>query len=74
MGAGSLGRTSWEGRERELPFVCQWDHLELCLGLDNEPAGSLWDRITGQTNTGYIVVCVYYRFPDQEEAVKASFR
>lgn len=73
MGAGSLGMTSWESKEGESPFVCQWDHLELCLVLDDEPAGSLWVRLTRQTNTSYIVVDVCGKFPDKE-VDKDSFR
>ena len=53
MGAGSLGRTGWEGDEGELPFVReQWDLLELCLGLNDEPTESLWVRISRQSDVG----------------------
>ena len=30
--------------------------MELCLGMDDEPADSLWVRISGQTNMGEVVV------------------
>lgn len=75
MGTGSLGRAGWKGKEGKLPFVWeQQDILELCVGLDDEPAGSLCVTITRQTNTGYMVVGVCYRLPDQEEVDKAFFR
>lgn len=38
-----------------------------------EPAESLWVRISGQTNTGDIVVDVCCRPPDQEEEVVEAF-
>lgn len=42
--------------------------------MDEEPAESLWVRISGQTNTGDIVVDVCCRPPDHEEVVKAFLR
>jgi len=64
------------GGQGEGAVVCveQRDHLQLLLGLDHQPTGSLWVRITRQTNTGYIVVGVCYRFPDHEEVGKNFFR
>lgn len=39
----------------------QQECVELCLGMDSEPDGRLWVRISRQTNTGDIVVSVCYR-------------
>lgn len=41
--------------------------MELCLGMDNESAGTLWVRISVQTNMGSTVVGIHYRVPSQEE-------
>lgn len=46
--------------------------MELCLGMADKPAESLWVRIRGQTNVGNIAVGVCYRLPDQGD--KAFFR
>jgi len=41
--------------------------------MDEERGKSLWVRIKGQVNTGDTIVGVYYRPPDQEEAVNEAF-
>lgn len=47
--------------------------MDLCLEMDDEPAQSLWVRITRHANVNDVVgVC--YRPPDQEEVDEASFR
>ena len=43
--------------------------MELCLGMDEEPAESLWARIKERTDKADIIVGVHYRPPDQEEQV-----
>jgi len=48
--------------------------VELCLGTGDEPAGSSWMRLKGQTNVGDIGVGVCYRLPDQEKVDEAFFR
>ena len=47
--------------------------MELCLGMDNEPAGMLWVSISVQTNMGSTVVGVCYRPPNQEEVEYEAF-
>lgn len=46
--------------------------MELCYGMGDERAESLWDRIRGQTNMGD-VVGFSYRLPGQAE-VNEVFR
>lgn len=41
--------------------------------MDEEPAESLWVRISGQINTGDIVVDARCRTPNQEEEVVEAF-
>ena len=41
--------------------------MELCLGMDEEPAESLWVRIQERTGKGDTTVGVCYRPPDQEK-------
>ena len=45
---------------------------ELCLGMDEEPALSLWVMTSGQTNMVDVVVGVCYRPPDQEKEVDGT--
>ena len=45
----------------------QLECLELCLGMGEQPAESLWVGIKEQTSMGDIVVGVHYRLPDREE-------
>ena len=52
----------------------QRECMVLSLGTDEEPAESLWVRIRGQINMGNVVVVVYCRPPDWEEADEAFFR
>ena len=47
--------------------------IELCLGMGDEPAESLWDRISRQMNMGNMVTGVCYKPHDQEEADEAFF-
>jgi len=51
----------------------QSEHIELCLGADEEQVESLWVRIKGQPHKGDITVAVCYRPPDQEEEVDEAF-
>lgn len=48
--------------------------MELCLGMDNEPAESLWVKVKGHTNMIDIVVNVCHSPPDMEEVAEAFFR
>lgn len=41
--------------------------MELFLGMDNEPVGSSWVRISRQTNMVDVLVGVFYEQSDQEE-------
>lgn len=42
----------------------QWECMERYLGASDDPVESLWVRIRGQSNIGYVVgVC--YQLPDQ---------
>lgn len=43
------------------------EHMELCLGVDEELTESFWIRIKKQTSTGNVVAGVCYRLPDLEE-------
>ena len=58
-----------------VPFYVrkQWECVELCLGMDNEPAGTLWVSISVQTNMGSTVVGVCYRLLNQEEVEYEAF-
>ncbi|KAK4819106.1 hypothetical protein QYF61_025365 [Mycteria americana] len=47
--------------------------MELCLGLGQESAKSLWIKISRQTNMDAVVVCISYRPPDQEGDVDDAF-
>ena len=44
--------------------------IELCLGVDEERAETLWVRIKGQAHMGDVIMGEYYRPPDQEEEVE----
>lgn len=46
---------------------------ELCLGMDNEPAESLWVKVKGHTTID-VVVGVCHSPPDKEEVAEAFFR
>lgn len=48
--------------------------MELCLGSHEEPAESLWVRITGKTSMGDNVVSVCYRSHEKEEVAETFFR
>lgn len=48
--------------------------MELWLGMDDEPAESLWVRTRVQTNLNNTVVGVSYELPDQKEVYEAIFR
>ena len=55
--------------------VVQQECLGLCLGTDEEPAESLWVRISWQINLAEVVVGFCCRPPDQEEeGDEAAFR
>jgi len=41
--------------------------MELCLGMVEVPAKTLWVKIKGQTNMGSAVADICYRLPHQEE-------
>ncbi|GAB0205343.1 hypothetical protein GRJ2_002999900 [Grus japonensis] len=73
---GSLGRTG-RGDEEECVALYvndQLESMELCLGMDEEPHDNLWVRIKGRAGSGYIIVEVCYRPPDQEDqADEASY-
>ena len=47
--------------------------MELCLGMDDEPAESLWVRSSGKTNMGDTVTDVCYRPPELKKAVDDAF-
>jgi len=51
----------------------QWECMAPCLGMDNEPAGTLRISTSVQTNTGSTVVGVHYRPPSQEEVDYDTF-
>lgn len=63
---GSSGRTSGMASGEAAFYVGeQREYVELYCGTDEEPAGSLWIRVSRQTNVGH-VVCVCYKPPGQE--------
>lgn len=63
-----------QGRERVASYERQWwERMELCLGMDNEPAGTLWASVRAQSNLGSMVVGVRYRPPDQEKVESEAF-
>ena len=45
----------------------QGECMELCFETNDEPAGSWWVILRGQTSMGDAVVGFCYRLPDQEE-------
>lgn len=48
-------RLRWRGGSIAF-YVRVWmEHMELCLGMDDEPLQSLWIRISGQTNMGMLL-------------------
>ena len=49
------------------------DYEELLLRNSQEQVESLWVRIRDGTNKGQLVIGVYYRPPDQGEAVDEAF-
>lgn len=62
---GSSGRTSWMASGEAAFYVGeQREYVALYCGTDEEPAGSLWIRVSRQTNVGH-VVCVCYKPPGQ---------
>lgn len=65
LGQGGEGVVFYAGK--------QWEWMELCLGMDNEPAGTLCVSISVQTNMGSAVVGVRYRPPNQEEVEYEAF-
>lgn len=46
--------------------------MKLCLGMDEEPAESLWIWISGQNKMGNVLLAVCYSH-DQEEVVDGAF-
>jgi len=53
----------------------QLEHMELLLGMDEEPTESLWVKIKGRAGTGDTTVEVCYKPPDQDErADEALYR
>lgn len=48
--------------------------MELCQGMDDEPAEGLWVRIKKETSMGNMVVVICYRPPDQEEVDEVFYR
>lgn len=48
------------------------DHMELCLGMDEEPTKSLWVRIKARAGIGDITAGVCYRLPEQDDRVDAA--
>lgn len=46
--------------------------MELCLGLGDEPTGSLWVRVKEGTGVGVTVVGVGWRLPGQDERVQEA--
>lgn len=62
-----LFRKDRMGRQEEGVALCVREQLEctgLCLGTGGEPVKSLWVKISGQGNTGTVVVGICYRLPD----------
>lgn len=51
----------------------QWECMELCLSMGNDPAGTLWVSLSVQTNAGSTVVGICYRLPSQEEVEHEAF-
>jgi len=51
----------------------QLDCMKLCPRMDEESMESLWVRTKDRTGKDYIVVCVSYRPPDQEEQLDEAF-
>lgn len=47
----------------------QLESMELCLGMDEEPAECLWVWIKGRTGQSDIIAGVCSRPPDQDEAL-----
>jgi len=65
MDTDSLGSPGQEGKEGKLPLQYnQWEHMELCLRMDDQPAERLQVGIRGQTNMDDVVVDVCYRRSD----------
>lgn len=51
----------WDGKEEE--FACMWKHqrcLELCLGVNDELAGTLWVKSSVQADISNAAVSVSY--------------
>ena len=51
----------------------QLEHIELCLGVDEEQVKSLWVKTKSQANMGGTAVGVYHRPPDQEGKLVRPF-
>lgn len=52
----------------------QWECMEICLGVDQEPAQSLQVKVKGHTNMTDIVVRICHSPPDKGEVAEAFFR
>ena len=68
MGAYQLfrrDRPGWRGGGVSLYARAQQGCVELCLGMSDEPAETLWVRSSMQTDVSNVVVSVCYRQPDQ---------
>lgn len=73
LDTGSSGRTSCMASGEAAFYVGeQREYVEIYCGTGEEPAGSLWIRVSRQTNVGH-VVCICYKPPGQEEG-EVSFR
>lgn len=74
MDTASAGRTDWDGEEVNLSFTQkQQESMELCLGMGDKPAESLWVRVSRQTNMGNVVVGGCYIPSDWKEVDEAFF-
>lgn len=58
---------AWEGGGVIPDASEQHNSMELWLGVDDEPAESMWFTIRGATYKGDIAVGICYRLCDQEE-------
>lgn len=75
MDTSSIGRIGQKGEKGVTLYVReQQECRELCLGMGQEPAESLWIRFSAQTNIGAVVVSICYRSPDQDEIDEAFFK
>ena len=74
MDTGSVGKTDWGGEEVNLLFTQKEpEYMELCLGMGDKPAGSLWVRVRRQTNMGNVVVGGCYILSEWKEVDETFF-